>query len=128
MMNKKNEYGVSHTSVRLFDSTILILHFLILFLLNIISALIMIINVARHRSTVQKQQLYIQQLHKQFYQFKHFLINPMVFIVLVLPQLLISFMSYVPSMLTFIVFVLLSETYIKKLKETIKPIQRHTHD
>jgi hypothetical protein len=40
--------------VQLFDSTILILHFLLPFLLNIISVLIIIVNITRHRFTVQK--------------------------------------------------------------------------
>jgi len=45
-------------SIQLFDSTILILHFLLSFLLNIISALIIIVDITRYRSTAQKHNFY----------------------------------------------------------------------
>jgi hypothetical protein len=45
------------------------IHFFVPFSINCISALIIIINTARIRSTVQKKEPYKQMLRKQFHQF-----------------------------------------------------------
>ena len=129
--------------VRIFNSIMLFLHFLVPFIINIISALIVIVNVARRRSIVQIQQPYKQHVHQQFYKLKHLLISPLVLIILALPQLIISFMSrcmksfrdpwlflfgylisFLPSMLILSVFVLPSETYKHEFTETIKAMRR----
>ena len=133
-------------SIQLFNSIILFLHFFLPFLLNIFSAFIIIINVTRRRSTAQRQQTYLQHLRKQFHELKHLLISPCVLILLSFPQIIISFMSgcmksprnpwmylianfmsYLPSMITFIIFVIPSDTYRNELGETIKRINRHIH-
>jgi len=132
------------SSVKNFNSVILFFHFILPFILNIISAFIIIFKVARHRSTAQKQLSYQRHLRQQFSQFKHLLISPIVLIILALPRLIISFLSgcmksprdpwlflvgyfisFVPPILIFIVFVIPSKIYKNELKETIKQIKRY---
>jgi hypothetical protein len=133
-------------SVHLFNSIISILHFFLPFLLNILSAFTIIISVARRRSTAQKQQSHKEHLRKQFRELKHLLISPCVLILLALPQMIISFMSgcmksprnpwvylignfmsYLPSMFTFIIFVIPSDTYRNEFTDTVKRINQYIH-
>jgi hypothetical protein len=133
------------SSVELFNLIILGFHFFLPFILNIMSALIIIINTARQKSTAQNQQPQQHQLRQQFYKLKHLLISPIILIILSLPRLIISFLSgcikttrgspllylsgylisFSPPMLILFVFVLPSETYKDELKKTITRIQRY---
>jgi hypothetical protein len=128
-----------------FNSIILAFHFILAFIFNIVSALIIIIHTARQRSTAQKKQSHNGQLRKQFGTLKHLLISPIVLIILALPRLIISFLSgcmkttrgnpwlyligylisFLPPMLIFIVFILPSKTYKAEFNTTIKHIQQN---
>jgi hypothetical protein len=129
--------------LRTWNSVILMLHIIIPFIMNITSALIVIINIARRRSAIQKQHPYKEHLRQQFYKFKHLLVSPLVLIILGSPQLAISFMSrclksfrnpwlfvtgyfisFIPPMLIFFIFVLPSTTYKNEFGETIERIKR----
>ena len=130
-------------SLRLFNSMVLFFHFFFPFILNIISSFIIIFNVARRRSSARNQQSYEEHLREQFYKLKHLLISPFVLASLALPQLIISFtspcmksfrkpwlfvstylLSFLPSTLLFIVFVLPSKSYRNETHETIKLIKQ----
>jgi hypothetical protein len=82
-------------------------------------------------------------LHEQFQQHKHLLIAPVLLIGLALPSLIISFtgvcmksidepwlyligylISFIPSMVTFLIFVLPSKTYSQVFETTMKGYQR----
>jgi hypothetical protein len=125
--------------VQLVDWIVNILHFFVPFLVNCISALVVIITVARIRSNAQKKQPYKQILRAQFQQHKFLLISPCILIVLALPRLIISFLigcmksardswfyligyfiSFAPSILTLVIFVLPSETYKTEFMKLIK--------
>lgn len=129
--------------LRVYNSVMLILHIAIPFMMNITSALIIIINIARRRSFVQKQNPYKEHLRQQFYKFKHLLVGPLVLIMLGSPQLAILFMSrclksirnpwlfviayfisFISPMLIFFIFVLPSNTYKTEFSETIKQMKR----
>lgn len=129
--------------LRVYNSVILFLHFFLPLIINIISALLIIFNVARHRSIVHRQQPYNQHLCQQFNKFKHILIRSFILVILSTPQLIISFMSccmysfrdpwllasayflsFLPSMIIFIIFVLPSKVYRDELSNTIQLIQR----
>jgi hypothetical protein len=133
------------TFFKFYNSNILLLHFFLPFTLNIISAFIIIIRIARLKSTAQTQLTYNQQLRKQFYTLKRLWISPFILIVLALPQLIISFLSgcmksprdpwlylfgyftsFIPSMLIFFIFVPPSDIYKKEFSNTIRRIQRYS--
>jgi hypothetical protein len=102
---------------------------------------IIIITITRTRSNVQKKKNYKQHLHEQFNEYKNLIISPIILIILSLPRLIISFLfgcikihrnpwlfifayyiSFVPPLLTSIIFILPSKTYKKEL---IKIIRQH---
>ncbi|CAF1663926.1 unnamed protein product, partial [Adineta ricciae] len=91
---------------------------------------IIIITIARNRSTVQQRLTYVEHLKLQFNEHKHHFIASFTFVLLGLPRLIISFisgcmkspknswlfltgyfLSFLPSMMTFVVYVLPSKTY-----------------
>jgi hypothetical protein len=133
-----------NTSLKVYNSMILLLHFILPFIINIISAFIIIISIARRKSIAQNQLTYKQQLRKQFYTFKRLLISPLILIVLSLPQLIISFSSgcmksprdpwlylfgyftsFISPMAIFFIFVLPSDVYKKEFTDTVQRIRRY---
>ena len=112
------------------------LHFVVPFVINLLSALIIIVTVARKRSAVQRKQNYKEHLKMQLRYHKHLIISPCALVILALPRLIISFVSdcmksarepwlflfayyisFVPSIVSFAVFVLPSQMYIKEFLE-----------
>ncbi|CAF3762335.1 unnamed protein product [Adineta steineri] len=126
-------------SLQILEWLVNIVHFSVPCGINCISALIIIIFTARIRVTAQENQSYKQLLYKQCWQHKHLLISPFILIVLSLPRLIISllsgcmksarnpwlyligyFISFIPPMLTFVIFVLPSKMYITEFKKSIR--------
>jgi hypothetical protein len=126
-------------SLQTFDWVVNILHFSFPFAINCISALVIITATARMRSNVRKKQSYKEHLRIQFREHKHLLISPCILVLLALPRLIISFLSgcmksarnpwlyligyfisFVPTIMTFIVFVLPSEMYRKEFRDSMK--------
>lgn len=122
-----------------YNSTILLIHFLIPFIINLSSALFIIINVTGQHTKSRTQQTYSKHLRKQFNEHKHILISPLILVILSLPRLIISLISscikssrnpwlylcgylisFIPSILIFVVFVIPSKLYITEFKKTIK--------
>jgi hypothetical protein len=127
------------SAMKIFDSIMHILHFFVPFSINLISALVIIVRVTRTHSNTRKQKTYRQHLRKEFQQQKHLIISPIILVVLSIPRLVISlslgcmksirdpwlflmgyFISFMPSLLTFVVFVWPSETYKKEFNTMIK--------
>ena len=115
-----------------------IFHFLTPFSINLISAFFIIIKMYRQRSTVRKNQTYCQQLCKEFDKSKHLFISSCMLVVLALPRLIISFVSgcmrstrnpwlfltgyfvsFVPPLMIFVVFVLPSTVYKKEFDKMV---------
>ena len=109
---------------------VVVLQFVAPFIINIVSALLIIVMGARRRSAIQQRLTLRQHLLAQFQQHKKLLISPCVLIVLTTPRLILSFASgcmsssrqswlflagyfveFIPPILTFAVFVLPSEVY-----------------
>ena len=124
------------TYVQSYNSIIVIAHFLTPFLINFISALLIILSIAHRRMTLQNQHSYRAQLKQQLNEHKHMVISPIILIVLSSPRLIISlmssciesehdpalylsayFVSFTPSVLTFVVFVLPSDLYRGEFKK-----------
>jgi hypothetical protein len=126
-------------SLQQFDLAINIFHFCVPFLINLISPLIIIITAAKSRSNSQEQQSYTQSLCDQLRHHKHLFISPFILFLLALPRLIISFLSgcmksarnpwlyligyfisFTPSILTFVVYVLPSKTYKQEFSKSIQ--------
>ncbi|CAF2139479.1 unnamed protein product [Rotaria magnacalcarata] len=119
-------------------------HVLAPFILNFMSALVIIILSARKRSTVQKNRTYKQHLNNQLQQHKYLLISPCILVLLVLPRLIISYLigcmkstrdpwsflfgylvSFLPQILTFALFVAPSNMYKNELRAEFKRLQQN---
>ncbi len=130
------------SNLRIINSIVNLGHSLLPFIINIISALIIIINVARNRFISKKQQTFFQHFNDQFHQHKDLFISPIILIILVMPRLVISFISgcmksarnpwiyllsyfisLMPPLLTFFVFVLPSDAYKNQFIKSIITIR-----
>ena len=126
-------------SLQLYDTGMVIFHFLVSFSINLISALVIIATTARQRSSVLTQQTYREHLRKQFHQHKHILASLIILVLLSLPRLIIAFVSscmksarnpwlhlagyvvsIIPHSVPFFVFVLPSETYKKRIYQYVQ--------
>ena len=130
---------VSYSSqIVLWDQMIYIFHFFVPFILNIISALIIIVLSTKQRRTIRNNQSFYYTLNEQIRQHRHLLISPFILILLSLPRLIISYVagcmqsnrnpwihligylvSFIPPMLIFIIFVLPSKLYRTEFRNAI---------
>ncbi|CAF0945764.1 unnamed protein product [Adineta ricciae] len=116
--------------LQIYNSAINIFHFLVPFIINLVTAITIIFVAARSRATAHQQQTYQQHLNEQFHRHNHLIVSAMLLVVLATPRLIISFISgcmksvrypalylfgyfisYIPPSLTFIVFVVPSKSY-----------------
>ncbi|CAF3923216.1 unnamed protein product [Adineta steineri] len=126
-----------------YNSFILFFHFFSPFLLNLFSALFIIITTAQQKVLVQNNNQFTHSFKNKLKQHKHLLISPCILLILCLPRLIISFtlnckkstyhfyfylaayfISFLPSICIFIVFVLPSPIYKKEFKQILSSIQR----
>jgi len=125
-----------------YDRFINLFHFLTPFIINIISAVIIIVQVFRTRSKARKNASGVT-LYAEINRHKHILISPCVLILLAFPRLFISFISrcmesahnpwlflvgyyisFVPPLLIIFVFVFPSEKYREKFNTIINKMRR----
>jgi hypothetical protein len=130
------------SSVQIYNSIINIFHFTVPFGINIFSAIIIIKTTTRLRNRIAPQQGYQQILQIQIRRHSRILIAPVVLIIFTTPRLILSlvsgcmksiddawifligyYISFLPLILTFLVFVLPSITYKKKFRKTIRQFQ-----
>lgn len=130
-------------SLQKFSSIILLVHFMVPFSINLGSAIFIIISKARQVSTARKSFTYKQHVQEHFRQHKHLIISPIVLVLLGVPKLMISvipgcmklaydpwllltsyFISFVPSMLIFVVYVLPSQIYKKEFYRSIDRLRQ----
>ena len=126
------------SKLHIYNSFLIFFHFFTPFMINFFSAIFIIIATARQRITTQTKQLYIKQFKNKLNQHKHLLISPIILIILSLPRLIISFtldcrktsehfwlyligyfVSFMPSVFVFVVFVLPSAVFKKSFKQAI---------
>jgi hypothetical protein len=126
------------SSIQTFDSIMLTFHVCVPFIINLISAVILLTKKSHQQSNLQAHRRFQQVLREQFRQHRHLFISPVVLVILTLPRLIISFaskcmrsardswpfligyfISFIPPMLTFIVFILPSTFYMKTLKSSL---------
>ena len=130
--------------IQFYNTLILFVQFFTPFLFNVFSAVFIIVGTARQRA---KNDGYWRQLKRKFVQHKHLLISPILLILLMLPRLIISlklncqksskyfwwylhgyFVSFLPSVLVFVVFVLPSSMFKKAFRQAMdKQKKRFLH-
>jgi cytochrome c biogenesis factor len=127
----------------MFNSAMNIFHFLTPFIINLASALIIITLATRRRQRTRHDLDYAHALLVQFREHKHLLIAPIVLVILGVPRLIISFassclksvddssifvagyfVSFIPSMLTFVLFVLPSKLYKTEFQKFAQRFRR----
>jgi hypothetical protein len=130
--------------LEVYNYIIHIFHFFGPFLINLVSAVILIRKRSYQQSTIQTNRSFKELLREQFRRHRHLLTAPVVLIILAIPRLIISFISkcmkstneawlyligyfisFIPPMLTCIVFILPSKFYKKELYKTF--IQYRTY-
>ncbi|CAF4108780.1 unnamed protein product [Adineta steineri] len=133
-------------SVQQYNTIILFFHLVAPCIVNLCSALFIIFGSALQRSTAQTRQTLREHVYNQFNEHRQLLISPIILLILSLPRLIMSmlsecvnpsnhrllfiigyFISYTPSMLIFIVFVLPSALYRKTFQESFKRWRRQIH-
>ncbi|CAF0816835.1 unnamed protein product [Adineta steineri] len=126
-------------SIQQYNTIILFFHLVAPCIVNLCSALFIIFGSAQQRSTAQTRRTLREHICDQFNEHKQLLISPIILLILSLPRLIMSmlsecvnpsnhrllfifgyFISFTPSMLIFIVFVLPSELYRKRFQETFR--------
>jgi len=119
-----------------------IFHFCVPFVINFISALMIIIYTIRRQTKIRNGENYRKMLRKQIQKHKHILIAPIILVVLAIPRLIISlvsgclkslneswifligyFISLIPPIITALVFILPSKLYKKEFQKSIKQVQ-----
>ncbi|CAF1349478.1 unnamed protein product [Adineta steineri] len=133
-------------SVQQYNTIILFFHLIGPCIINLGSALFIIFGSAQQRSTAQTSRTPREHIYNQFSEHKQLLISPIILLILSLPRLIMSmlsecinpsnhrllfifgyFISFTPSMLIFIIFVLPSALYRKKFQETFRRPRRLIH-
>ncbi|CAF1367160.1 unnamed protein product [Didymodactylos carnosus] len=129
--------------LNVYNAAVNIIHFIVPFVINCLSACIIITVTARNRSVIRTNQTYREHLTEQFQRHKHLLISSSVLVILGISRLIISyfsgcmksarnpwlflaayFISFVPPMLTFPIFIIPSKSYRTEFYASIK--YRHT--
>jgi hypothetical protein len=77
--------------LQIFNTVVHIFHLLGPFMINLISAIILIKEKSRQQSNLQTHRTYKELLRKQFQQHKHLFVGPVLLVILALPRLIISF-------------------------------------
>jgi hypothetical protein len=133
-------------SVQQYNTFILFFHLVAPFIINLFSALFIIFVSARQRSAARTNQTYKEHVYEQLSDHKQLVISPLILLILSLPRFTLSllsgcvnasrypwlflcgyFISFIPSMLIFVVFVLPSKLYWKKFQESLQNCQRRLH-
>ncbi|CAF3704777.1 unnamed protein product [Adineta steineri] len=153
-MNKTNEDTIKRyvscitrysPSIQDYNTAVLFFHLVGPFIVNLFSALFIIFGGAHQRSMARTNQSFKEHVQEQFREHKQLIISPIVLLVLSIPRLIISllpgcaktsenlwlylgayFISFTPSMLIFLIFVLPSELYMKSFKQSFIRIRRRT--
>ncbi|CAF1503122.1 unnamed protein product [Adineta ricciae] len=152
--NENNEHKriwcvVNYSSnLQIYNRIINTFHFFIPFLVNLISSIILITKKSHQQSNLHKNQPYSDELRKQLREHRRLLIAPVVLFLVALPRLILSylskcmnstrdsvlflcgyFISFIPPIITFMIFVIPSEFYRKEYQKSItqyrQRIQQH---
>ncbi len=126
------------SSLQVYNYIIRIFHFFGPFIINLVSTFILITKKSHQQSNIQTHRSHKEILRQHFREHKHLLTAPIVLVILALPRLIITFVSkcmkstsdswlflvgyfisFIPSMLTFVVFVIPSKFYKKEFHKSV---------
>jgi C4-dicarboxylate transporter len=126
------------SALQFYNSIINTGHFFGPFLVNLISSIILITTISRQKAKMHQKRTYKEILREQLQQNKHLVTAPIMLVILALPRLIISFVSkclksssdvwlflagyfisFIPSILTSVVFILPSKFYKKEFRKTV---------
>ncbi|CAF4392432.1 unnamed protein product [Rotaria sp. Silwood2] len=126
------------SSLKIFNSIMHTCHFLTPCIINLVSAIILITKKSRQRPNLQINRNFKEHFKTQIRQHKHLLTASVLLVILALPRLILSFaskcmnstndawlfligyfISFIPPMLTFVVFILPSKFYKKQLHQSL---------
>ncbi|CAF0955114.1 unnamed protein product [Adineta steineri] len=132
--------------VQQYNTIILFFHLVAPCMINLCSALFIVFGSARQRSAAQTRRTLKEHVYNQLSEHKQLLISPIILLILSLPRLIMSmlsecvnpsnhrllfifgyFISFTPSMLIFLVFVLPSALYRKTFQESFRRWRRLIH-
>jgi len=121
------------SKLQIYNSIIHTVHFFGPFLLNLISSIVLIIKRSRQQQDLHPDQPFRTIVRRQYQEHKQILIAPIILILLALPRLVLVyirtcmqsendawlylcgyFVSFIPPMLTFVIFILPSKIYKKR--------------
>jgi hypothetical protein len=130
------------SSLEIYNSVINIIHVFVPFMINILTAIIIIVVNARRDAMNPHHTTYRQQLNMQFHRHKQLVISPIILVLVAAPGLIISFIpgcmksardpsiylagyfiSFIPLSLTFIIFVIPSNSYMKEFYSLIERLR-----
>ena len=122
-----------------FDRAIEMVHVLVPFVINVVSSIIITIITVRLRMTTDRHRTQQTILREQLQRHRHLIVAPVLLMILTLPRLVIAFVSgcltspggswlllagyfisFIPSMLCFVVFVLPSRLYKDQFQQTVR--------
>ena len=129
-------------SFDIYNNTMHLFHFLLPFLINIISAIFIIITLARQRAVSRRHLSYRELFRRELQQHKHLLVSPLALVIIALPRLIIAFssacmnsardpwlflsgyyISLIPSMVTFFIFIIPSSMYKNQFLQSLSRIR-----
>ena len=129
--------------LQIYSSATIFLHFFAPLIINIFSPFFIIFATARKRSAAEKNSSFLVHLTTKFQKYRPMIISPVIIIVLTLPHLIISitldcnkssrlfwfylsgyFLSFVPVVFIFLIFVLPSPLYREELGHLITRVRR----
>ena len=126
----------SSTILNQYTSISTVTHFACPFVINLISAFGIILLISKRRSKVEQRVLFREHLQNQLHEHKYLIISPIGLILAALPRIILAFLvecmksardpvsiflfgyfiSFLPPILLFIVFILPSKAYLKEFK------------
>jgi hypothetical protein len=130
------------SSVSIYNRANVLVHYFIPFFIQVISITVIVIQTTCHRARTSssRQQTFIDLFKKQFKKHKEHYVTPMIIVFSSLPQIILSFsyactelkqlwqrytlittyfLSYLPQMLGFILYVLPSTAYSDEFRQTV---------
>ena len=122
-----------------YNTTLNVIHVLVPFLINFISAFVIIISTARNRTVTRKQHSFKTHLREQLTEHRHLLVSPCVLVLITIPRLIIAlavgcmksageptiylvayFIPLLTSVVTFIIFIVPSRVYWQEYTAVMK--------
>ena len=141
IINYKSTYLVTYNHV------IHTFNFFAPFLINLLSAIVLIANKSRRRVNIQNRQTFFNIFREQFHEHRHLLFAPIILVLLAIPRLIMTyttkcmesqcdvwlyliiyFVSFIPPMLTLVIFVLPSKVYKKELGKTMQEVRKRVQN